>query len=78
MTVWNRHAYERGELLSKVHAPRNVEERMARRYDGKVGELNRWVDEMRDETAESITTTTRLPATTTRRRRRPASATTSH
>ena len=54
MTIWNHHAYERGELLSKIHTPGNVEARMSRRYDGNIGQLNRWIDEVRAETGESI------------------------
>lgn len=54
MTIRNKLAYERGELLSTVHAPRNVQERLARRYDGEVGQLNRWVDRVRLDTGESI------------------------
>ncbi|MFV3116702.1 hypothetical protein [Gordonia amicalis] len=54
MTIYNRTAFERGELLSKVYAPDNVAARMARRYTGHIGKLNRWVDRVRDETDESI------------------------
>lgn len=54
MTIWNHHAYDRGELLSKVHTPDNVNARMARRYDGHIGGLNQWVDEIRGATGESI------------------------
>ncbi len=52
--VKNRIAYDRGELLSKVMTPRNVEDRMAERYDGPIGELNRWVDDVRTATGESV------------------------
>ncbi|MGZ8178890.1 hypothetical protein ACXVUM_13255 [Williamsia sp. SKLECPSW1] len=54
MTIRNKLAYKRGELLSTVHAPRNVEARLACRYDGEVGQLNRWVDRVRRNTGESI------------------------
>ncbi|PHV68467.1 uracil-DNA glycosylase family protein [Williamsia muralis] len=54
MTVYNKLAYQRGELLSKQHAPRNVEARLARRFNGEVGRLNKWVEEVRAETNESI------------------------
>ena len=40
MTIWNKQAYENGELLSTTYAPANVADRLARRYDGAVGELN--------------------------------------
>ncbi|MTE17026.1 uracil-DNA glycosylase family protein [Nocardia aurantiaca] len=50
----NHMAYERGELLSRRVTPRNVEARLAGRYDGPIGELNRWVDEVRATTGESI------------------------
>lgn len=54
MTIRNHHAHRRGALLSKIHAPHNVQARLDRRYDGGVGALNRWVDEVRDSTGESI------------------------
>lgn len=54
MTIWNRTAYERGELLSRIYAPENVSARMERRYDGAIGKLNEWVDEVRYQTDESI------------------------
>ncbi|WOC11276.1 uracil-DNA glycosylase family protein [Gordonia sp. MP11Mi] len=54
MTIWNTAAYANGELLSTRYAPENVSARMARRYDGAVGELNRWVDDIREATGESI------------------------
>jgi hypothetical protein len=52
--VKNRIAYDRGELLSKVVTPRNVSDRMAERYSGTIGKLNRWVDEVRLATGESV------------------------
>jgi hypothetical protein len=52
--VKNRIAYDRGELLSKVVTPRNVSDRLAERYVGPIGELNRWVDKVRVATGESI------------------------
>ncbi|WP_440713623.1 uracil-DNA glycosylase family protein [Gordonia sp. FQ] len=54
MTIRNHYAHKRGSLLSRIHAPLNVQARMARRYDGQVGDLNRWVDELRDGTGESV------------------------
>src|SRR5882757_771074 len=52
--VKNRIAYDRGELLSKVVTPRNVSDRMAERYAGPIGKLNRWVDEVCVATGESV------------------------
>ncbi|MBO0853807.1 MAG: hypothetical protein J2P18_08565 [Nocardia sp.] len=52
--VRNRIAFDRGELLSNVVTPRNVADRMAERYNGAIGELNRWVDDVRAETGESV------------------------
>jgi hypothetical protein len=52
--VKNRIAYDHGELLSKIVTPQNVEERMAERYLGPIGDLNRWVDGVRAETGESV------------------------
>ncbi len=52
--VKNRLAYDRGELLSKLVMPQNVEERLADRYSGPIGELNHWVDQLRTATGESI------------------------
>lgn len=52
--VWNRLAYERNELLSAEHSPRVLAARRARTYDGEIGALNRWVDELRSATREQI------------------------
>ncbi|WP_218719344.1 hypothetical protein [Nocardia sp. MH4] len=52
--VKNRIAYDRGELLSKIVTPDNVNQRMAERYNGPIGALNRWVDGVRAATGESI------------------------
>lgn len=52
--VWNTLADRRGELLSRDLAPDIHAERWARRYDGTIGELNRWVDHVRDTTYENI------------------------
>ncbi|WP_024800527.1 hypothetical protein [Nocardia sp. BMG51109] len=52
--VKNRIAFDRGELLSKLVTPSNVMDRLAERYADPHGELNRWVDELRVTTGESI------------------------
>jgi hypothetical protein len=52
--VWNPLAAGRGELLDRELAPEVHAERWARRYDGRVGELNRWVDHVRDTTYENV------------------------
>lgn len=52
--VKNRIAYDRGELLSNVVASENVTARLAERYLGVVGALNRWVDDVRRAEDESI------------------------
>jgi uracil-DNA glycosylase len=52
--IWNRLAYERGELLSDEHCPGVLAQRRARRYSGTVGPLNRWVDELRRHTGERV------------------------
>jgi hypothetical protein len=52
--VWNELAEKRGELLSRDLAPDVHAQRWARRYDGMVGELNRWVDHVRDTTYENL------------------------
>lgn len=52
--VWNELAHKRGELLSRDLAPDAHAERWAQRYDGTVGELNRWVDHVRDTTYENL------------------------
>ncbi|WP_157124555.1 hypothetical protein [Nocardia pseudovaccinii] len=52
--VKNRIAYDRGELLSNVVTPQNVADRLAERYTGPIGELNKWVDGVRAATGESV------------------------
>ncbi|MEU8898977.1 hypothetical protein [Nocardia sp. NPDC048505] len=52
--VKNHIAYDRGELLSKTLTPGNVENRLSERYDGAIGQLNHWVDQLRATTRESI------------------------
>lgn len=52
--VKNRVAFDRGELLSKIVTPGNVADRLAQRYGGAAGELNAWVDELREAEGESI------------------------
>ncbi len=52
--IWNKLAHRRGQLLSRDLEPDVHAERWARRYDGAVGELNRWVDHVRDTTYENI------------------------
>lgn len=52
--IENRIAYDRGELLSLRFAPQNVEARLSCRYDGVVGQINRWVDEVRKRTGETV------------------------
>lgn len=52
--VKNHIAHKRDELLSKCVAPENIEERVAERYVGPVGELNKWVDSVREATGETI------------------------
>lgn len=52
--IENRIAYGRGELLSLRFAPENVAERLERRYDGVVGGINRWVDDVRGRTGEKV------------------------
>jgi hypothetical protein len=51
---WNPLAARRGELLDRELAPEVHAQRWARRYDGTVGELNRWVDHVRDTTYENL------------------------
>ena len=53
-TVWHRKALDRGELLSRELAPEVLADRWARRYDGPVGTLNRWVDHVRTTTYENV------------------------
>lgn len=52
--VENRLAFERGELLSRRFTPENVKARHESRYDGVVGEINHWVDDVRARTGEVI------------------------
>ena len=52
--VWNVLAHKRGELLSRDLAPDVHADRWVRRYDGMIGELNRWVDHVRDTTYENV------------------------
>ncbi|WP_432533715.1 uracil-DNA glycosylase [Kineococcus arenarius] len=52
--VINKLAYERGELLSAVHCPEVLADRRERTYDGVIGDLNRWVDTIRERTRESV------------------------
>jgi hypothetical protein len=52
--VWNPLARKRGELLDRDLDPDVHAERWARRYEGMVGELNRWVDHVRDTTYENV------------------------
>lgn len=53
-TLWNRLAYERNELLSSEHSPRELAARRARTYDGEAGKLNRWIDQLRVTTGEQM------------------------
>lgn len=46
-TLWNKLAHSRNELLSAEHSPRVLAARRSQTYQGKIGELNRWVDEVR-------------------------------
>lgn len=52
--MWNPLAQRRGELLSAELAPDVLAERWERRYDGMVGEVNRWVDHVRATTYENV------------------------
>jgi hypothetical protein len=52
--VWNRLAHRRDELFSRELAPERHAYWWARRHDGSVGVLNRWVDRLRDRTLENI------------------------
>lgn len=53
-TLWNPLAHRRGELLSETLAPDVLADRWARRYDGMIGEINRWVDHVRATTYENV------------------------
>jgi len=53
-TLWNKLAHSRNELLSTEHSPRVLEARRAQTHQGKIGQLNRWVDELRITTNEQI------------------------
>lgn len=52
--IWNKHAYNAGTLLSQHHLPHVLQQRQATRYEGVVGPLNKWVDEVRVATRESV------------------------
>ena len=52
--IWNKHAYSAGTILSQHHLPHVLEQRQAMRYEGFVGSLNQWVDELRATTGESV------------------------
>lgn len=53
-TIWNKHAYNAGTLLSRHHFPHVLRHRQENRYEGVVGPLNKWVDEVRVSTKESV------------------------
>ncbi|MDI3195407.1 uracil-DNA glycosylase family protein [Pseudarthrobacter sp. AL07] len=52
--IWNKHAYNAGTLLSRHHLPHVLQHRQESRYEGVVGSLNKWVDEVRVSTKESV------------------------
>lgn len=52
--IWNKHAYNAGTLLSRHHLPHVLQQRQETRYEGVVGPLNKWVDEVRVSTNESV------------------------
>lgn len=52
--IWNKRAYSNGSILSQYHFPHVLEQRRAMRYEGVVGPLNKWVDELRASTGESV------------------------
>jgi uracil-DNA glycosylase len=54
MRLLNKLAFDRGELLCPKHSPRALRERRAITFDGPIGRLNRWVDDVRAETGEQI------------------------
>lgn len=53
MTIYNTIAHQRGELLSNS-THKNIQDRRERLYAGQIGILNRWVDQLRKRTGESI------------------------
>lgn len=52
--IWNKHAYNAGTLLSPHHFPQVLHHRQEIRYEGVVGPLNKWVDEIRVSTKENV------------------------
>lgn len=52
--IWNKHAYNAGTLLSRHHLAHVLQHRQESRYEGVVGPLNKWVDEVRNSTKESV------------------------
>lgn len=52
--IWNKHAYDARTLLSPHHLPQVLRHRREIRYEGVVGPLNKWVDEVRASTKESV------------------------
>jgi uracil-DNA glycosylase len=52
--IWNKHAYSAGTLLSRHHLPHVLQHRQDIRYEGVVGSLNKWVDEVRISTRENV------------------------
>ncbi len=54
VTVWNRLAYDRAELLSAEHSPDVGAPRRGRTDDRDTGKMNRWVDGLRSTLGEQI------------------------
>ena len=52
--LWNALAERRGELLARRGAPERHAYWWARRHDGDLGRVNRWVDRLRDTTLENV------------------------
>lgn len=52
--VYNKLAYDRGELLSREHSADVLSARQAHTYAGSIGRLNRWLDTVRARTGESV------------------------
>lgn len=52
--IWNKHAYKAGTLLSRPHLPHVLQQRQDIKYEGVVGPLNKWVDQVRVSTKESV------------------------
>lgn len=52
--IWNKHAYKTGTLLSRHHLPHVLQLRQDIKYEGVVGPRNRWVDQVRVSTKESV------------------------